>query len=103
MNEKDNEYYNAIINKVGPDVLECFKLQKQIFKSHAPKDMCEGMVLGYLLGKGFNYEESAIGVYQFHRTIDELIKKDPTLEHLLPEGGVLTMNSRDGISVEKVK
>jgi hypothetical protein len=99
MNE-DNKYYSDIIKKVGPTIEECYHWQKQIFKGNAPQSMLEGMVLGFLLARGFTYEESTVGLVRYSQTIKELIKKDPSIESIF-KNSILTMHSKNGIEIKE--
>lgn len=99
MNEDNFPDYEAIIEKVAPSVFECMNLQKQIFKTPAPRSLCEGMVLGFLLGRGFTYQESTVGLYNWHRTMNEMIEKDPEIQKDM--AGIVTINSREGISLKE--
>lgn len=93
---KPNEYYDKILIKIEKDSLECFKLTKEIFTSPAPMAMMEGMFLGFLMGRGYSYEEASVGMFNFSRIMNNMAKTDPTL--IKDTKGILTVNSGGAIS-----
>lgn len=76
--------HKEIINKVFPAINECWKIQKQM--GQTPSLILEGMVLGYLLGKGFTLEESSIGKMQWLKTVNSLMKQYPGAEEIWGKG-----------------
>ena len=73
----DKEYWE-IIDEVFPSINECWLIMKQM--GQTPGMVIEGMILGYLLGKGFSLEKSSIGKIHFIKTINKLVKEHPEAE-----------------------
>lgn len=73
---KNQERYNSIIKKVGPDVEYMFGQFKNVLGGKLPMELCFGMVAGYLHGRGFTWEESFAGANRYIQIIESLTKPE---------------------------
>ncbi len=74
LNEKilDQERYQKIIDKIGPDTETVFKEIKYLLGGRLPEELSYGIVAGFLRGKGYSWEESFLGMNRFISVIKAL-------------------------------
>lgn len=87
----DIDRIHDLIIKVGPEVEKIFKEIKYGLGGILPKELMNGIVAGYLRGKGYTWEESFIGMYKFDSVIEKICgDQDPS------EGEFRIYGQKDG-------
>lgn len=76
INELSNDYVQSVLLKVGEPTMEIFAQIKKDLGGKLPVLLADGLVGGYLRGKGFTWEESFIGIMQFHSVTNKLIEPE---------------------------
>lgn len=76
INKLDSDYIQSVLLKVGEPTMEIFSQIKKDLGGKLPVLLADGIVGGYLRGKGFTWEESFIGIMQFHGITHKLVEPE---------------------------
>ena len=87
---RNQERYNEIIQRVGPHAMYMLDQFKTVLGGKLPLELTYGMVAGYLHGKGFNWEESFVGMNRFIQVAESLLKPEQM------DGEMTIIGSEDG-------
>lgn len=88
-----NEEYNDIIVEIGPIVEEAFKILRDTM-GIIPEHFGEGMVFGYLVGKGFSTQKALLGMHRFHLTMEKLKTDNPSINTSNDKGFIMGLDGK---------